>query len=121
MSSERIEFSLVLGNEQTFPAPYPAAKDIPDWYKAMPAPAGTGGVTDGTVKNCPPFLDAMTSGYLMPLVADINLSWDPLGRLQIQAPMFNDYNRRGSAQMVTLHKPAQLQGTPFERFPVLKI
>ena len=72
MSVERIEFSLVHGTEDMFPRPYPANKDIPDWYKAMPVEAEAHGAKGGTVKNCPPFLEAMTCGYILPLAADIN-------------------------------------------------
>jgi hypothetical protein len=46
------------------PAPYPASRDLPDWYRNMPGTAELPGVL--TVKRCPPFLDGMGAGYLIP-------------------------------------------------------
>lgn len=50
--------------------PTPASRNIPDWYRKMP------GVIDGieTVKKCIPVLDALTAGYIIPLMADV--VWD---------------------------------------------
>jgi len=65
------------------PAPAPAADGLPDWLRTMPAHAFSGvvGGEDDTVKRCPPFIDAMTHGFLMPLACDVavkngELSWD---------------------------------------------
>lgn len=50
--------------------PTPASRNVPDWYRQMP------GVIDGveTVKKCIPVLDALTAGYMIPLMADV--TWD---------------------------------------------
>lgn len=54
------------------PEPYPAKKLIPDWYKKLEnftsRPEGFPG---STLKRCPPFLDAMSVGWIIPLAADI--------------------------------------------------
>jgi hypothetical protein len=49
----------------------------------MPAQAFSplAGADDDTVKRCPPFIDAMTCGFLMPLICDVRVengafSWD---------------------------------------------
>jgi hypothetical protein len=49
------------------PKPTPAAKHVPDWYRKMP------GVNDKimTVKKCVPFLDVMTSGYIISSPVDV--------------------------------------------------
>jgi hypothetical protein len=49
------------------PKPTPAAKHVPDWYRKMQ------GVENKymTVKKCVPFLDAMTSGYIISLPIDV--------------------------------------------------
>jgi hypothetical protein len=53
------------------PKPIPASRAVPDWYRKM----------DGTqekihsVKKCVPFLDALTSGYIITLPVDVE--WDP--------------------------------------------
>lgn len=58
-----------LGN---IPEPYPARKLIPDWYKALPMKLGKG-FNQSTLKRCPPFLDAMVTGWIIPLAADIEI------------------------------------------------
>lgn len=65
------------------PRPVPARSGLPDWLRAMPADAHSDllGGDVRTVKQCPPFVDAMSSGWLMPLAADVtvaagNFSWD---------------------------------------------
>ncbi|MBK18613.1 MAG: hypothetical protein CMM52_07235 [Rhodospirillaceae bacterium] len=81
------------------PKPQPARRTAPDWYKAMPMnnPVEGGGV-DLTIKHCMPFMDALTTGFVIPLQADITVkdgefSWDwpheesPLGfHFPTQAP-----------------------------------
>src|ERR1700754_5171608 len=65
------------------PAPIPATSGLPDWLKTMPARAfsGTNRREDDTIKRCPPVIDAMTSGFLIPLMCDLRvengvMSWD---------------------------------------------
>ena len=55
------------------PPPVPASSALPDWLKAMPAQAfdEISGQQLNTVKRCPPFVDAMTSGFLIPLMCDL--------------------------------------------------
>ena len=65
------------------PRPLPAILGLPEWFKTMPAEAFSA-VMDTeqmTVKKCPPFIDAMTYGFLIPLVTDVRVedgafSWD---------------------------------------------
>jgi len=47
--------------------PAPSSKFVPAWFRKMEP------VTEGimTVKKCVPFLDALTSGYTIPLPADV--------------------------------------------------
>lgn len=54
------------------PEPYPSRKLIPDWYKSLPMKLGKG-FEESTLKRCPPFLDAMTVGWIIPLAADVYL------------------------------------------------
>ena len=63
--------------------PFPASEAIPDWWKALPAytpseenPNGTkmiieSGHSNAGAKKCIPMLDAITSGYIIPLWADV--------------------------------------------------
>jgi hypothetical protein len=59
-------------------APPVAAKTVmPDWFRKLPpvdkTRIGTGD-TGQTVKRCMPFLDAMTTGFILPLAATVRLS-----------------------------------------------
>jgi hypothetical protein len=65
------------------PRPVRARDGLPEWLRAMPGevlvPELGGEVR--TLKHCPPFIDAMRTGFLMPLAADIRVadgafSWD---------------------------------------------
>jgi len=76
-----------LNKEQsiTHDRPYPASQAIPSWFKDMTPydistenPDGKkliirGGISNATAKKCTPMLDGMTSGYIIPLWADINV------------------------------------------------
>jgi hypothetical protein len=112
VSAIRIEFSLVVGTEETFPRPQPANKLIPEWFKTMPAEAPSRDRTKQTVKQCPPFLEALTCGYIIPVPADIWLSLDHQGGFQ---------GKWSYPGIVLLHDPAQARGAPFESCPVVKI
>jgi hypothetical protein len=59
--------------EAILPRPLPAVLGLPEWFKTMPQRAfSTALQTEQmTVKKCPPFIDAMTYGFLMPLIADL--------------------------------------------------
>jgi hypothetical protein len=96
--------------EGRLPPPTPAAAGLPEWLRAMPAQAFSAVVAaeDDTVKRCPPFVDAMTCGFLMPLVCDVaveagEFTWEsdlPAGRLG--APR----------SPLGFHDASQVAGTP---------
>src|SRR4051812_16592370 len=65
------------------PRPIPAVQGLPNWFKSMPRRAFSGVLQQEqpTLKRCPPFVDAMTYGFLIPLVTDIKVedglfTWD---------------------------------------------
>ena len=97
--------------EAILPRPLPAVLGLPDWFKALPQKAFNPVLQDDqfTVKKCPPFIDAMTSGFLLPLAADLKVengefSWDrdvPSGEL-------NCYGR----SPIDFHDGVQVAGTP---------
>jgi hypothetical protein len=119
MTSERIEFSLVEGNEEVFPPPYPATKEVPDWFKSLPTEAEFQGHTIPTVKICPPFIEAMTCGYIIPLAADITLTLDKKGTYIGKGPTCYEQSR--FAHIMQIHPAPQVQGAPFANYPVVKI
>ena len=53
------------------PRPVPARAALPDWLRAMPATAYSDlhGGEVRTVKQCPPLVDAMAHGFVIPLPA----------------------------------------------------
>ena len=63
--------------------PMPATLGLPGWLKSMPTQAfnAVNMRDDDTVKRCPPFVDAMTTGFLLPLICDLKvengaMTWD---------------------------------------------
>ena len=70
--------------------PYPARTALPDWLRTMPANAHSDihGRDIRTVKQCPPFVDAMRHGFMLVLPCDVAVApgmrfrWDwPLPKL----------------------------------------
>jgi hypothetical protein len=95
---------------EPFPEPHPAVQDTPAWLREMPASAvGADGMGWRTVKKCPPFIDAVTSGYIIPLVADVHFR---MGDKSLEYEC--------SLQIVENHPLAQLRGTPFQGLPAVK-
>ena len=97
--------------EGLLPPPVPANQGVPDWLKSMPAKAFSAiNLRDEeTIKRCPPFLDAMTCGFLLPLICDLRvengeITWDneipPGGAL--------DFPR----SPISFHDAGQVTGTP---------
>jgi hypothetical protein len=63
---KKIKFQ-TLAAMYAIPNPAPASRFIPKWFREMKR------VNDGeeTVKACMPFLDSLTSGYIIPLSSDV--------------------------------------------------
>jgi hypothetical protein len=98
--------------QDLLPPPIPAVRGLPDWFKAMPQKAfsATAGRVEFTVKKCPPFIDAMTCGFLIPLAIDLEVcdgefTWD------FEVPQ--GYVSEFSHSPIDFHDPAQALGTPF--------
>ena len=98
--------------EPVLPRPIPAVLGLPEWFKAMPQKSYSTvlGVEQMTVKKCPPFIDAMTYGFLIPLVADLRvengmLSWDR----DVPAGGLTNYSR----SPIDFHDNDQVTGTPY--------
>lgn len=100
------------GSEETmakFPRPYPARTAVPDWYKALPLDLD-GDEKKPTMKRCPPLLEAMAAGYILPAPCDFHFSMRPNGALDVE----------GLPEFLGAHKPGQYKGTPFEKSTVFK-
>jgi len=93
------------------PRPVPAKAALPDWLRAMAprAPSAVHQRDIRTLKQCPPFVDAMAHGFMVLLPCDVRVdagrfSWDwPLPALTVaghpRAPL-------------SFHVPEQLIGSP---------
>jgi len=98
--------------ESVLPRPIPAVQGLPDWFRRLPQNAfsPTHQKDVMTVKRCPPFIDAMTYGFLMPLLCDLKVengefSWDS------DAPPSSIATF--SSSPIDFHDGAQVEGTPF--------
>jgi len=94
------------------PRPIPAVRGLPDWFKSMPSKSfnPTMGDETQTVKKCPPFIDAMTYGFLIPLVTDLEVrdgefSWT----FDVPEGFVSEY----SHSPIGFHDPSQIVGAPF--------
>jgi hypothetical protein len=87
--------------------PYPASQAMPGWLKSMPVDVD--GTTTPTIKRCPPFLGAMTAGYIFPAPVDLHFWCDAQGELRVQEPRW-----------VETHVREQYAATPFKDATVAK-
>jgi hypothetical protein len=92
--------------------PLPARRALPDWLRNMPGTtfSSTHAAQVRTVKQCPPFVDAMAHGFIMPLPCDLHvrdgvLSWD-----WDRPPLTVDFHPNSP---LSFHVPEQATGTPF--------
>ena len=96
--------------------PEPAMNNLPEWYKKMPLFFGNDkkhgiaavgpGSSNTTMKSCSPFMDAITTGYIVKLPADLEIrrvmgfnSNEPLDTLSFKWRTEND--------MITSHHKDQ--------------
>ena len=93
------------------PRPVPARRALPDWLRAMPGAAysETHGQNVRTLKQCPPFVDAMIHGFIMPLACDVavrrgRFEWD----WNAPPPSVESHPRAP----LSFHAPAQSLGSP---------
>ena len=99
--------------EAALPRPAPAREALPAWLKAMPMLAPSDmhdGAAIRTVKQCPPFLDAMRAGFMMPLPCDVRyrdgvFGWD----WALPEPSLAGHPRAP----ISFHSAAQVAGAPF--------
>ena len=106
-----LKFSCPVELEGKLPLPVPASLGLPDWLKAMPTKAfsSINLREEETVKRCPPVVDAMTTGFLLPLICDLRvengaITWDH--DLPAGGPL--DYPR----SPIGFHDAGQVTGTP---------
>jgi uncharacterized protein DUF6065 len=104
-----IEFHGYEQELKDFPQPFAAAKAVPDWFKRMAIDVD-GSPDKPTLKRCPPFLEAMTAGYIIPLPGHCAFQRDAAGKLKVESEW----------DIVSTHVPEQLIGSPFENQAIVK-
>lgn len=65
-----VKFLTTPGLADVLDPPVPAIKALPSFYKALPSQLSES-VQDSSAKRCMPFLDAISSGFIIPLWADM--------------------------------------------------
>ncbi len=100
--------------------PMPARQVLPAWLKTMPMLAESemhGGAAIRTVKQCPPFVDAMRAGFVIPLPCDVQYAdgvfdWD----WDMPEPSLPGHPRAP----ISFHSAAQVSGAPFGQDNLVK-
>jgi hypothetical protein len=97
--------------EAVLPRPEPAKQGLPDWLKRMPVTAFSDfhGRDIRTVKQCPPFVDAMTAGFLIPLPCDVHCDRGKFDWNWDLPPTSTPEQPRAP---LSFHVTAQLEGSP---------
>jgi hypothetical protein len=101
-----IEFMTLEHQLALFPHPYPAGRSVPAWLKGMPM--DNEGIR--SLKRCPPFLEAMVAGYLIPAPCDVEFTVTADGQVSWQSHY----------KVIESHTPPQYAGAPFQNNVVLK-
>jgi hypothetical protein len=107
-----IEFHTSAPLRSLIPEPYPASQHAPEWLKEMPRDFEQG----STAKRCPPFLAAMTAGYIIPAPANAKLVMDAEGVLTARQKVGDLF----AMNFISTHFPAQVQGAPFAGSRIVK-
>jgi antitoxin (DNA-binding transcriptional repressor) of toxin-antitoxin stability system len=76
----------------------------------LPSPEGPRTEQVPTVKRCPPFLEAMTCGYLVPLPGEVTFTRQASGGLEFRA----------MGKIVDTQHPLQVRGSPMQGALIVK-
>lgn len=115
-SAPSIQFLCEPRDHGVIAAPVPAKAYLPDWFRKLPAVDDSKlSQTDTglTVKRCMPFLDAMTTGWIIPLAATVRMEIREGGAV-MEAGW--DFDRT----MISNHGMHQVKGNPWGNRPPRK-
>lgn len=100
------------------PAPYPASRNIPDWYKKQPGTVSEleeasmlKGASTSTIKRCMPIFDFMTAGYIIPMPMDIYIDATNPEKINWSVPMGV---KHFGMDMVSTHSREQYSHYPID-------
>lgn len=108
----KIRFTCLPGYEDIVPKPTLAGTGLPTWLKSMPARRESevlAGAPVRTLKQCPPFVDAMRAGILFPLAADLHFAG---GELTWDWSLPPQPDGRATRSPIGVHVPEQAVGMP---------
>jgi len=110
-----IEYSDSIGYLES--TPRPASKYVPTWYKKAPivtgehkiknCPFSGSGAPNTTYKNCTPFLDALTAGYIFEAPIDIQFKLNENNTIE-----WNHRLPKESGNFLSIHSFEQYEGLP---------
>lgn len=115
-TAPKIRFLCAAEDDGVIARPLLARDYLPDWFRRLPAVDGDAASrsdTGLTIKRCMPFLDAMASGWILPLAASVRLEIRDNGR-EVEGGW--DFDR----PMVSHHAPHQVAGSPWGDRPPRK-
>lgn len=111
-----LTFTCTPEDEGVIAPPVPAKAYLPDWFRKLPAidPTVESRTDTGlTVKRCMPFLDAMTTGWIIPLPASLRMEISAQGT---KVDTSWDFDR----PLVASHGMHQVKGNPMGDRPPCK-
>ena len=93
------------------PRPEPARAALPDWLRRMAprTPSRVHQRSIRTVKQCPPFVDAMSHGFVLPLPCDVSVQD---GRFDWDWPLPTLATANHPRAPLSFHVPEQIAGSP---------
>jgi hypothetical protein len=107
--SKNIEFMAVENSGQGCVKPIPATKEIPEWYRKLPALRflrRNSTKQDFTVKKCIPILDAFTTGYYLVTTYDSDWYIDSEGNYECKC---DAKLVEGGSKPITMHPWEQIR------------
>ena len=108
------------GGDCKIAQPYPAKTGLPDWFKNMPAYAAT---NKKTVKICPPFLEAMVQGYVIPAPVDVivDIVEEDDGIPTVVQRLRSHLGPEWALPFMGTHDSEQFPNAPWDQKSVLKL
>ncbi len=114
--SPTIEFICAPEDKGVIAEPMPSKAHLPDWFRKLPpVDKSRESASDNalTIKRCMPFLDAMTTGWILPVAATVRLEVRDGG-------MTVDAGWEFDKTMISNHHSYQIAGHPVAGRPPCK-
>ncbi|BAQ90099.1 putative Deoxyuridine 5'-triphosphate nucleotidohydrolase [uncultured Mediterranean phage uvMED] len=92
-----------------YPHPFPSAKALPEWFKALPSSTNPH-PRSSSVKRCIPFLEACSEGFIIPFYCDV---WVTAQNGNIDF----EFSEKHLCDGMSPHAIEQVEGHPFESLP----